>query len=72
MRETEKWHPIRPGACCLCGLRPLPRSLTDAQAMDVLFAWTMQNIHAHDYAARWTSALEAASKLQRQRDDPGA
>jgi hypothetical protein len=52
------------------GLRPLPRSLTEKQAMDVLFAWTVKGVHPHDFAARWTSAVEAASRLQRQRDDP--
>jgi len=43
--------------------------LTEAQAMDVLFAWTVQGIHPHNYAARWASAVEAATNFQRQ-DDP--
>lgn len=70
MKDTQKWRPTNPGHCCLCGLRPLPRSLTEAQAMDGLFAWTVQGAHAHNYAARWASAVEAATKFQRQ-DDPG-
>jgi hypothetical protein len=35
-----------------------------------MIASTAEGMHPHDYAARWTSAVEPAWKVQRQRDEP--
>jgi hypothetical protein len=53
MTDTD-WQPVRPGYCCLCNQRPLPRAQTEEQATAVLLAWTTLGIHPSNHAARWT------------------